>query len=135
MTPHSPPLPCSPSKHNRDQADQAESPVVPPQDTEPIITNNIKPVSLDTMAPDPPTQPPPTHRSQVRTPEPRPSQDRINGQRDTAERSPSTPGHLAPFDWDEFESRYEQALAEANHQEQDLLEEFDQLVKVSSGAS
>jgi hypothetical protein len=81
------------------------------------------------MALDPPIQQPPSHRPQVRTPEPRLSQDRISGHRDTAETSPSTPGHLAPFDWDEFESRYEQALAEANHQEQELLEEFDRLVK------
>ncbi len=44
--------------------------------------------------------------------------------------SPSTPGHIPPFDWEEFESRYEKALAEANEQEKALLEEFDHLVKV-----
>jgi N-acetyl-anhydromuramyl-L-alanine amidase AmpD len=69
-------------------------------------------------------------RTQVKTPEPNPSNERINGHKDTAATSPSTPGHLAPFDWDEFETRYEQALAEANNQEKELLEEFDRLVKV-----
>ena len=59
----------------------------------------------------------------------------MNGHKDNTERSPSTPGHLAPFDWDEFESRYEQALAGANNQEQELLEEFDRLVKVRGATS
>ena len=70
-------------------------------------------------------------RSQVRTPEPRPSRERMNGHKDAAERSPSTPGHLAPFDWDEFEARYEEALADADREEQELLKEFEDLVKVS----
>jgi hypothetical protein len=70
-------------------------------------------------------------RSQVKTPEPRHSKERMNGQKDAGERSPSTPGHLAPFDWDEFEARYEEALADADRQEQELLKEFEDLVKVS----
>jgi glycyl-tRNA synthetase alpha subunit len=56
----------------------------------------------------------------------------MNGQKDAGERSPSTPGHLAPFDWDEFEARYEEALADADRQEQELLKEFEDLVKVST---
>ncbi|KAL2127213.1 hypothetical protein VTI74DRAFT_11083 [Chaetomium olivicolor] len=68
-------------------------------------------------------------RSQVKTPEPRNSKESMNGQKSTAERSPSTPGHLAPFDWDEFEARYEEALADADRQEQELLKEFEDLVK------
>jgi uncharacterized protein YeaO (DUF488 family) len=55
----------------------------------------------------------------------------MNGHKDAAERSPSTPGHLAPFDWDEFEARYEEALADADREEQELLKEFEDLVKVS----
>lgn len=119
--------PPVPSRH---QLDQAESPIVPPQDSEPVSTDKIEPTTLDTASLDPPLiQPPPARRSQVQTPEPRPSLDFTNGHKSNTERSPSTPGHLAPFDWDEFESRYLQALAEANHQEQKLLEEFNRLVQ------
>ncbi len=46
------------------------------------------------------------------------------------EASPSTPGRIPPFDWEEFEARYEQALSEMNGQERDMLEEFDRLVNV-----
>jgi hypothetical protein len=55
----------------------------------------------------------------------------MNGQKEGVERSPSTPGHLAPFDWEDFEARYEEALAEADGQEQAVLKEFEELVKVS----
>lgn len=68
-------------------------------------------------------------RTQVKTPEPRASKDRINSQKDLAERSPSTPGHLAPFDWDEFEARFEEALQKANQDEQELSKEFEELIK------
>ncbi|SPQ18820.1 937812af-434c-4b46-a050-150a1aa9d66f [Thermothielavioides terrestris] len=68
-------------------------------------------------------------RTQVKTPELRHSNERMNGQKESAERSPSTPGHLAPFDWDEFEARYEEALADADRNEQELLKEFEELVK------
>ncbi|KAI1451977.1 hypothetical protein F4805DRAFT_449297 [Annulohypoxylon moriforme] len=40
-----------------------------------------------------------------------------------------SPGHLAAFDWEDFEDRYEKALQEADEQEKQLLEEFDSLVK------
>lgn len=75
-----------------------------------------------------PTVRPQSTRGQlVKTPEP--SKDRIiHGQKDM-ERSPSTPGHLAPFDWDEFEARYEEALTKANGDEQKLLDEFEELIK------
>jgi hypothetical protein len=69
-------------------------------------------------------------RLQVKTPEPRQSIENMNGQKGGAERSPSTPGHLVPFDWDEFEARYEEALADADRDEQELLKEFEDLVKV-----
>jgi hypothetical protein len=66
--------------------------------------------------------------SQVKTPEPRTSKERINSQQ-PSDRSPSTPGHLVPFDWDDFEARYEEALANADKEEQELLKEFEDLVK------
>ncbi|KAK1767185.1 hypothetical protein QBC33DRAFT_559309 [Phialemonium atrogriseum] len=130
MASHSPRSTVSPSKQSRPQPDHPESPIVPPQDSEPVGTNKIEPATLDTTGLDPPIQQQPlSRRAQVKTPEPQPSLDCMNGHKDNTERSPSTPGHLAPFDWDEFESRYEQALAGANNQEQELLEEFDRLVK------
>ncbi|KAI1334389.1 hypothetical protein F5Y15DRAFT_401750 [Xylariaceae sp. FL0016] len=60
------------------------------------------------------------HR-QTRTPEP---QKRRSNKSDLM-----SPGHLAPFDWEDFESRYEQALQEADAQEKELLDEFENLVK------
>lgn len=42
----------------------------------------------------------------------------------------TSPGHLAPFDWEDFKDRYEKALQEADEKEKQLLEEFGQLVKV-----
>ena len=74
-------------------------------------------------------------RPQLRTPEPNQFKELTNGQKEAAERSPSTPGHLAPFDWDEFEARYEVALADADRNEQELLKEFEELVKASSISS
>ncbi|KAI0435073.1 hypothetical protein F5Y09DRAFT_353988 [Xylaria sp. FL1042] len=41
----------------------------------------------------------------------------------------TSPGHLAPFDWEDFRDRYEQALQEADDKEKEMLEEFGQLVK------
>ncbi|RYP49158.1 hypothetical protein DL769_011119 [Monosporascus sp. CRB-8-3] len=65
------------------------------------------------------------HRYQTRTPEPQKRQS----QNLEVRRSPNSEGHLAPFDWDEFEARYEKALNEADEQEKELLDEFDRLVK------
>lgn len=42
-----------------------------------------------------------------------------------------SPGHIPPFDWEEFEARYEQALMQSNKEQEQLLKEFDQLVKVN----
>ncbi|KAI0405908.1 hypothetical protein F4802DRAFT_596872 [Xylaria palmicola] len=51
-------------------------------------------------------------------------------QRRRSDRSELTsPGHLAPFDWEDFEDRYEKALQEADEKEKQMLEEFAQLVK------
>ncbi|KAG9507895.1 hypothetical protein J7337_001451 [Fusarium musae] len=42
---------------------------------------------------------------------------------------PDTPGVLEPFDWDEFEARYEAALQEADEREREILKEADALSK------
>ncbi|KAK4181694.1 hypothetical protein QBC36DRAFT_39840 [Triangularia setosa] len=109
---------ASPSLHS----EQAESDILP--------HSPLKPVSYKRMAdaqsaiPKPPGT---TRVAQVKTPEPRILKERSNG--NIAERSPSTPGHLAPFDWEEFEARYQEALANANAEEQELLAEFENLIK------
>lgn len=44
---------------------------------------------------------------------------------------PDTPGSsLAGYDWPDFEQRYLEALREADGREQQIIEEFDQLVEV-----
>lgn len=114
-----------------------ESPILPVSQVEAIQNNPSKPVLPDIIMADAQNSTfprPRASRSQVRTPEPRASKERLNGHRDASERSPSTPGHLAPFDWDEFEARYEEALADADRQEQELLKEFEDLVKVSQAS-
>ena len=45
--------------------------------------------------------------------------------------TPSTPGQLADFDWDDFEARYERALQEADEHEREILQEAQSLSKVS----
>lgn len=40
------------------------------------------------------------------------------------------PSILERFDWEDFEARYEQALLEANEQEQSILKEAEALSKV-----
>lgn len=79
------------------------------------------PIDLD---PIPPASPP--KREQTRTPEPR----KRRSQKEPAQASPGSPGRLAPFDWNDFQARYQKALGDADHQESELLEEFEQLVKV-----
>ncbi|KAH8682370.1 hypothetical protein BX600DRAFT_448374 [Xylariales sp. PMI_506] len=64
-------------------------------------------------------------RQQNRTPEPK----KRNSQHNSVQPSPSTPGRLAPFDWDDFEGRYQKALAESDQKETELFDEFDRLVK------
>lgn len=120
----------SPQKQDLGRFDnKAESPTLPPQRLEQTLPLPIHTKNLDAMDEDqnPTVRPQGTRGQLVKTPEP--SKDRItNGQKDM-ERSPSTPGHLAPFDWDEFEARYEEALTKANGDEQKLLDEFEELIK------
>ncbi|KAK3330169.1 hypothetical protein B0H66DRAFT_527537 [Apodospora peruviana] len=126
----------SPKKQPQDLGsvrDKSESPILPPQypeHSEQPQAQSIKSTDIGIMAEAREFHPKPQgSRTQVRTPEPRNSKERINGHKELAERSPSTPGHLAPFDWDDFEARYEEALSNADRDEQELLQEFDQLVK------
>jgi hypothetical protein len=68
----------------------------------------------------------PPKREQTRTPDLK----RRRSQKEPAQPSPGSPGRLAPFDWNDFQNRYQKALADADQQESELLEEFEQLVKV-----
>ncbi|KAF5231999.1 hypothetical protein FANTH_13184 [Fusarium anthophilum] len=58
-----------------------------------------------------------------RTPEPQDDRQANNSD------PPDTPGVLEPFDWDEFEARYEAALQEADEREREILKEADALSK------
>ena len=111
--------------------EEPESPILPRQEER----GPVQPLSLDKMAESQQSSQQPRSqgsRAQIRTPEPRASQEHMNMHKENyAERSPSTPGHLPPFDWDDFEARYEEALKKANGQEEELLEEFNELIQVS----
>jgi hypothetical protein len=84
---------------------------------EPVVTDATKP-------------PPQNARPQIRTPSPQTqvSQHVFHPPGNVSDDQRS-PGHIPTFDWDEFESRYERALSEANQQERELLEEFERLFK------
>jgi hypothetical protein len=62
-----------------------------------------------------------------RTPNGHPHSQQEQQQKERIEK-PSSPGHLPPFDWKVFEGRWEEALAEADRQEQELLGSFEHLV-------
>ncbi|KAL2675273.1 hypothetical protein Neosp_011456 [[Neocosmospora] mangrovei] len=61
-----------------------------------------------------------------KTPEPHGDQQAANSD------PPDTPGVLEPFDWDEFEARYESALRDADEHEREILKEAEALSKVVS---
>ncbi|ROT39332.1 hypothetical protein SODALDRAFT_157159 [Sodiomyces alkalinus F11] len=63
----------------------------------------------------------------VKTPEPNPDQQLATEQLQA--NGPGTPGHFASFDWEEFEARYTKALVDADGHEQELMKQFDELVK------
>ncbi|MBE3047024.1 hypothetical protein IMZ48_31760 [Candidatus Bathyarchaeota archaeon] len=67
------------------------------------------------------------------TPEPRPEQLAMNNH--LSQTTPGTPGLLPPFDWEDFQDRYEKALADADEEERAVLKEFEDLSKVSFGHS
>ncbi|KAL6904735.1 hypothetical protein GGI43DRAFT_288700 [Trichoderma evansii] len=43
--------------------------------------------------------------------------------------TPNPPAVLGPFDWDDFEARYEKALMDADEQEREILKEAGDLAK------
>lgn len=45
--------------------------------------------------------------------------------------APGTPQNFTAFDWNDFELRYAEALGDADGNEQELLKQFEMLVKVS----
>lgn len=49
--------------------------------------------------------------------------------------TPNPPAVLGPFDWDDFEARYEKALMDADEQEREILKEAESLAKVRNTAS
>ncbi|KAH9906487.1 hypothetical protein F4778DRAFT_726287 [Xylariomycetidae sp. FL2044] len=126
------PSPVKASSPSEDAAEQSML-VEPPTHLEEEITAKLNPV----LGSPPPTQAvkiipdreveenprAPTERQrQIRTPPP-PHNRRSN------KSEIQSPGHLVPFDWDDFEERYAKALQEADDEEQQLLEDFDRLVK------
>jgi hypothetical protein len=62
-------------------------------------------------------------RAGAKTPEPRPEQQNVNAN------TPSTPGALLPFDWEDFEARYEKALRDADDEEKAILQDVERLSK------
>lgn len=129
---------ASPRGQRRSSGANNESPIIAPTEDR-LPPELVDPTNADKMAIDtvdePAARDPIRDRPLVKTPEPRlHAQDKAPTHRNSnniAERSPSTPGHLAPFDWEDFQARYRDTLAEASQQEQDLLREFNGLVKVS----
>jgi uncharacterized protein YeaO (DUF488 family) len=92
-----------------------------PPPTQDLVKNET---SANDMADANSSKPAAMQASKTITPEPRLDQ-LVNA----AQNTPSTPGLLAPFDWDDFESRYEKALTEADQQHQAVLKEFDRLAR------
>ena len=66
-------------------------------------------------------------RSISKTPEPTANQanevDRVSS-------TPSSPDAPSPYDWDDFERRYEDALREADQDEREVLKEAENLSRV-----
>lgn len=124
----------SPFKRQASLLEEAPAAAIPESSTQinadPEDTQPTKQLSQSKPQPSQPKALQLQARTHTKTPEPRFSKERINNQH-LAERSPSTPGHLAPFDWEDFETRYEQALRDATEREVEHLEEFENLVKVS----
>lgn len=99
------PQPSSPSKlgdgtQNHEPESEEKQPIM---DGERVVSDQQK-------------QPSPN----VRTPEPA---------GDHTPDPPGTPGALPSFDWEDFEARYEQALRDADEQEQEILKRADALSK------
>jgi len=107
-----------------------QPPSQPP--SQPPQPQHEKSEDLDETQVVPPSAPAFDRSSQVKTPEPRIRSSHAVHVRAAAMDDQRSPGHIPTFDWDEFERRYERALADSNDQEKELLDEFDRLVKVST---
>lgn len=100
--------------------DMASPPLSPSgeENHDPAIQNGTK--QEDVAMADSPNHP----HSDTKTPEPRFDQTAPSSN------TPSTPGILAPFDWHDFEARYEKALHDADEHEREILREAENLSKV-----
>lgn len=87
------------------------------------------PLNLEAAEPQhteiPMSQPDKSLRHISKTPDPH--QDRV----ERVSSTPSSPGAPSPFDWDDFERRYEEALREADEKEREILREAESLSRVS----
>ncbi|KAF4974143.1 hypothetical protein FZEAL_8908 [Fusarium zealandicum] len=66
-----------------------------------------------------------SHRAphtKTKTPEP-------HGEQQASPGTPDTPGVLEPFDWDEFEARYEAALHDADEHDREIMKQAEALSK------
>jgi hypothetical protein len=80
----------------------------------------------------PATQPSPAIKSPPATQTENPVQDEQDAAPDIlSNESAASPHALEPYDWDDFQARYDQAMAEAKATEEALLNEFHELVNAS----
>jgi len=130
-------LPVPPPLVPQPQSRERSLPAEPAQPEGEIVaalptSDDVIPDTQETQTQQPAQKQP--SRDELRTPEPQTQRPRANGHFAghylANQTSPSTPGHIPIFDWEDFEARYEKALADANGEETALLAEFDRLVKV-----
>jgi hypothetical protein len=80
----------------------------------------------------PSTQPPSVVKDPPATQSHAPDQDLHDAEPVTlSEERATSPHNLEPFNWDDFQARYDQAMAEAKVTEENLLNEFHELANVS----
>lgn len=81
----------------------------------------------------PSTQPPPVIEEQVVTQNLNSDQDMPDADTNpSSNESSASPLALEPFDWENFQARYDKAMAEAKATDQCLLNEFYELANASS---
>ena len=80
----------------------------------------------------PATQPPPAIKEPLAT-QVIPDQNEHDAEPDVIANDRAVSPHpLEPFDWDDFQARYDQAMAEAKAKEDTLLNDFTELANASS---
>lgn len=104
--PPSPPVPLS-------QPGEAGQNHEPEDESKPVVVEEV--VMLDSQK---------QSHHDAKTPEP--GVDQQPARSDT----PSSPGTLASFDWEDFEARYDKALRDADEQEEEILKQAGALSKV-----